>query len=150
MVLDDPNEPNPQRVRRVLLCSGKIYFTLEAARKKNNIGDVAIVRVEQLYPFIHSQLEDILKRYPSTAEVIWTQEEPRNMGPWRFVREQIHPLLEASGRELRYVGRMESASPATGSFKRHQQEQAEILDEALTIGAVARKGKVRLVAKRKR
>jgi 2-oxoglutarate dehydrogenase complex dehydrogenase (E1) component-like enzyme len=72
------------------------------------------------------------------------------MGPWRFVREQIQPLLDGSRRELRYVGRSESASPATGSFKRHQQEQAETLDEALTIGAVAAKGRVRLVAKRKR
>ena len=77
------------------------------------------------------------------------QEEPQNMGPWRFLREQIQPLLDATGRELRYIGRAESASPATGSLKRHQQEQAEILDEALTIGAVAKKGRVRLVAKRK-
>ena len=70
------------------------------------------------------------------------------MGPWRFLREQIQPLLDASGRELRYIGRSESASPATGSHKRHQQEQAEILDEALTLGAAA-KGKVRLVSRRK-
>jgi 2-oxoglutarate dehydrogenase E1 component len=94
-------------------------------------------------------VKDILLRYPLTAEVIWTQEEPRNMGAWRFLREQIQPLLDSSGRELRYVGRSESASPATGSAKRHQQEQAEILDEALTIGAVAKKGRVRLVARRK-
>lgn len=71
------------------------------------------------------------------------------MGAWRFLREQIQPLLEASGRELRYIGRSESASPATGSLKRHQQEQAEILDEAMTAGAAAGKGKVRLVPKRK-
>ena len=71
------------------------------------------------------------------------------MGPWRFMREQLQPLLEGSGRLLRYVGRSESASPATGSLKRHQQEQAEIVDEAMTIGAVTRKGRVRLVERRK-
>src|SRR5258708_35231700 len=94
-------------------------------------------------------VSDIWLRYAQSAEVIWAREERRNTGPWRFLREQIKPLLDGSGRELRYVGRSESASPATGSLKRHQQEQAEILDEALTIGAVARKGKVRLVPRRK-
>jgi 2-oxoglutarate dehydrogenase E1 component len=94
-------------------------------------------------------VRDILLRYPLTAEVIWTQEEPRNMGAWRFLREQIQPLLDDSGREVRYVGRSESASPATGSHKRHLQEQAEILDEALTMGTVGGEGKVRLVPKRK-
>jgi 2-oxoglutarate dehydrogenase E1 component len=148
-MLDEAGDFDAPGVSRVLLCSGKIYYDLLAAREERKAGHIAIVRVEQLYPFMHGQLDDILLRYPATAEVIWTQEEPRNMGPWRFVREQIQPLLDESGRELRYVGRAESASPATGSFKRHQQEQAEILDEALTIGAVARKGRVRLVPKRK-
>ena len=141
--------PAPGEVELLLLCSGRVFYELDARRESEGHDRVPIVRVEQLYPFMHGQLDDILLRYPATAEVIWTQEEPRNMGPWRFVREQIQPLLDESGRELRYVGRAESASPATGSFKRHQQEQAEILDEALTIGAVARKGRVRLVAKRK-
>src|SRR5262249_436943 len=130
-------------------CSGKIYYDLVAAREKRQAGQIAIVRMEQLYPFGQSQFADILMRYPLTAEVVWAQEEPRNMGPWRFIREQIQPLLDGSGRELRYIGRSESASPATGSLKRHQQEQAEILDEALTIGVVARKGRVRLVTRRK-
>ena len=138
-----------QTVSRILVCSGKIYYDLLAAREERKAELVAIVRVEQLYPFAQSQFTDILMRYPLTAEVVWAQEEPRNMGPWRFMREQIQPLLDVSGRELRYVGRAESASPATGSLKRHQQEQAEILDEAMTIGAVARKGRVRLVPKRK-
>jgi 2-oxoglutarate dehydrogenase E1 component len=119
----------------------KSKYTGKQERKADHI---AIVRLEQLYPFAQGTVRDILLRYPLTAEVIWTQEEPRNMGAWRFLREQIQPLLDDSGREVRYVGRSESASPATGSHKRHLQEQAEILDEAL-----GGKGKVRLVSRRK-
>jgi multifunctional 2-oxoglutarate metabolism enzyme len=148
-VIDDPASRDPQRIARVVFCSGKIYYDLLAAREERKADQIALVRLEQLYPFAHSMVNDILLRYPQAAEAIWAQEEPRNMGPWRFLREQIQPLLDGSGRELRYVGRSESASPATGSMKRHQQEQSEILDEALTIGAAAVKGKVRLVSRRK-
>jgi 2-oxoglutarate dehydrogenase complex dehydrogenase (E1) component-like enzyme len=148
-VIDDSASSDPQRMARVVFCSGKIYYDLLAAREERKADQIALVRLEQLYPFTHSMVSDILQRYPQAAEVIWAQEEPRNMGAWRFLREQFQPLLDSSGRELRYVGRSESASPATGSMKRHQQEQAEILDEALTIGAAAVKGKVRLVSRRK-
>jgi 2-oxoglutarate dehydrogenase E1 component len=103
-----------------------------------------------LYPFAADQARDILARYPATAEVIWAQEEPRNMGPWRFVNEQLEPLLEPTRRDLRYVGRPESASPATGSGKRHQQEQAEIVTDALTPGAISQTHRVRVVARRKK
>ena len=141
---------DPERVTRVIFCAGKIYYDLLAGREERNAGQVAIVRVEQLYPFPESQVNDMLLRYPLTAEVVWVQEEPRNMGPWRFVSEQIQPLLNASRRELRYVGRPESASPAGGSGKRHQQEQAEIVSDALAEGSITRTRKVRLVARRKK
>ena len=95
------------------------------------------MRVEQLYPFAAGQAEEILSAYPNTAEVVWAQEEPRNMGPWHFIHDQIQPLLDATGRDVRYVGRPESASPATGSGKRHQQEQSAIIEDALTRGAVS-------------
>jgi 2-oxoglutarate dehydrogenase complex dehydrogenase (E1) component-like enzyme len=130
-----------------VLCSGKIYYDLIAAREERQAGGIAIVRMEQLYPFAQADLHETLARYPLAADVIWTQEEPRNMGAWRFLQEQIQPLL--TGRTLRYVGRAESASPATGSFKRHQQEQAEILDESLTLGTASGKGKLRLASRRK-
>ena len=148
-MLDDPGPIDLDGISRVVFCSGKIYYDLLAAREERKAEHIAIVRIEQLYPFLQSNFKDILLRYPLTSEVVWAQEEPKNMGPWRFLREQIQPLLDATGRELRYIGRSESASPATGSLKRHQQEQAEILDEAMTIGAVMKKGRVRLVAKRK-
>jgi 2-oxoglutarate dehydrogenase E1 component len=141
---------DPSKVSRVVFCSGKIYYDLLAAREQRNSEHVALVRVEQLYPFAASQATDLLARYSPTAEVVWAQEEPRNMGPWRVLREAIQPLLDATGREVRYVGRPESASPATGSGKRHQQEQAEIVNDALTPGAISQTRRVRVVARRKK
>ena len=91
---------------------------------------MALVRIEQLYPFDTARVAEILAQYAPTAEVVWAQEEPRNMGPWRFLEERIQPLLDSSGRRIRYVGRPESASPATGSGKRHQQEQSAIVAAA--------------------
>jgi 2-oxoglutarate dehydrogenase E1 component len=138
------------RVTRVVFCSGKIYYDLAAAREERKAGHAALVRVEQLYPFAAEQARDILARYPATAEVVWAQEEPRNMGAWHFMREWMRPLLDATGREVRYVGRPESASPASGSGKRHQQEQAEIVNDALTPGAISQTKRVRVVARRKK
>jgi 2-oxoglutarate dehydrogenase E1 component len=134
---------------RVVFCSGKIYYDLLAAREERKADHVALARVEQLYPFAADQAADILARYAPTAEVVWAQEEPRNMGPWRFMREQIQPLLDATQREVRYIGRPESASPATGSGKRHQQEQAEIVNDALTPGPLTETRRVRVVSRRK-
>jgi len=137
-------------VARVVFCSGKIYYDLLAAREERQAGHAALVRVEQLYPFAADQAAEILARYPEAAEVVWAQEEPRNMGPWRFMREQVQPLLDATRREIRFVGRPESASPATGSGKRHQQEQAEIVNDALTPGAISQTQRVRVVSRRKK
>jgi 2-oxoglutarate dehydrogenase E1 component len=146
-ILGEADGVDPTQVTRVVFCSGKIYYDLLAAREEHKAGHVALVRVEQLYPFETDQATDILERYAPTAEVVWAQEEPRNMGPWRFLREQIQPLLDATGREVVHVGRPESASPATGSGKRHQQEQAQIVSDALTPGAISETRRVRLVRK---
>jgi len=149
-ILGDALVEDAARVSRVIFCSGKIYYDILAAREERKAAHVAIARVEQLYPFAAEQARDILARYPASAEVVWAQEEPRNMGPWRFLREAIQPLLEPTRREIRYVGRPESASPATGSAKRHQQELAEILSDSLTPGAISQTRKVRLVARRRK
>ena len=141
---------DPERVTRVILCSGKIYYDILAGREQRGAEHIAIVRLEMLYPFPSSQMNDVLLRYPLTAEAAWVQEEPRNMGPWRYVSELIQPMLASSRRELRYVGRPESASPAGGSGKRHQQEQSEIVGDALAEGSIARTRRVRLVPKRKK
>jgi 2-oxoglutarate dehydrogenase E1 component len=144
------NAADPGQVTRVVFCSGKLYYDLIAARDERKADHVAIVRVEQLYPFAADQVRDVLARYTQTAEVVWAQEEPRNMGPWHFLRDLIQPLLDPTQRDLRYVGRPESASPATGSGKRHQQEQAEIINDALTPGAISQTKRVRVIARRKR
>jgi len=147
-VIGDTAEAEPDRVSRVVFCSGKLYYDLRAGREQKNASHVAIVRVEQLYPFPEQDMVDLLARYPATAAVVWAQEEPRNMGAWRFMREQFEHLLEPSRREIRYVGRPESASPASGSGKRHQQEQTEIVNDALAPGAISETRKVRVVSRR--
>ena len=129
-VLGDGRIPDATRVRRVVFCSGQVYYDLLAKREEKKTDDVAVVRLEQIYPFPAEQVGEILSRYPAAAEVAWTQEESRNMGAWRFVEEQFRSVLETSGRTLQYIGRAESASPASGSLSRHQQEQAELLEQA--------------------
>jgi 2-oxoglutarate dehydrogenase E1 component len=149
-ILSDAGVADNARVSRVVFCSGKVYYDLLAAREERKADHVALLRVEQLYPFAADQARDLLARYSQSTEVVWAQEEARNMGPWRFMREQIQPLLDNTRREVRYVGRSESASPATGSRKRHQQEQAEIINDALTPGAISQTRKVRVVGRRKK
>ena len=148
-ILADGGVADAAAVTRVVFCSGKVYYDLLTEREQRHAGAIALVRVEQLYPFAADQAGEILAAYPATAEVVWAQEEPRNMGAWHFMRDQFQPLLKASGRELRYVGRPESASPATGSGKRHQQEQAALVEDALTPGAVSAPKRVRAVRRKK-
>ena len=123
------------KVRRVVLCSGKVYFDLLAERRKRKIDDIAIMRIEQLYPFPFTRLGVRLSQYPN-AEVVWCQEEPENMGGWHFVDRRIERAL--AGLNVRatrpvYIGRPEAASPATGSARTHVKEQADLVDRALTI-----------------
>ncbi|MBC8108476.1 MAG: hypothetical protein H7Z14_17965, partial [Anaerolineae bacterium] len=135
LAIDDANVTDPQRVRRVILCSGKVYYTLTAAREKqveNRRGDVAIVRVEQLYPFPQKEIAAALARYPRKQEVLWVQEEPKNRGAWSFMQPHLGAMLPDNV-VLNYVGREEAASPATGSIKVHQAEEREIVAAALEL-----------------
>ncbi len=118
-------------IRRILMCSGKVYYDLAAYRQELGLDNVAIVRIEQIYPYPEKQIRDLIHRYPLTAEVVWVQEEPRNMGAWRFIQERLDPMLAESGRNVYYVGRNPSASPATGSYKRHLQEQSELVEASM-------------------
>jgi 2-oxoglutarate dehydrogenase E1 component len=128
-VLDDPAAPDPNRVRRVLLCSGKVFYDLAAHREDSgNPRNVAMIRIEQLYPWPAEALTAVLKRYRSTREWVWVQEESQNMGAWTFVAPRLQELI---GTALQYVGRDASASPATGSKRVHDREQAEIVAAAL-------------------
>jgi len=127
-VLPEPLEPHPSVVTRMILCQGKVYYDLRKAREERGIQSVALVRIEQLYPFPEEQLRAQLGEYRG-AEVIWVQEEPENMGAWHFVKEQME---ERIGVELRGLTRSEGAAPATGSMALHAREQSDLLERALS------------------
>jgi 2-oxoglutarate dehydrogenase E1 component len=129
-LIDDADISDRDAVKRVVLCSGKVYYDLVEARKKTEKRDVAVVRLEQLYPFPLQSIRETLARYPNARELAWVQEEPQNMGGWTFVQERLENLLSNCQRP-RYIGRTASASPATGSYSIHQKEQAELVNEAL-------------------
>ena len=132
-VIDDDEVVDPTAVRRVLLCTGKIYYDLLNARRKREQGAVALVRLEQLYPFPDRELRAALERYPGVEEIFWVQEEAQNMGAWNFIHSRVEALIPAE-LELFYVGRDEAASPAAGSFQVHQAEQQEIVERAMEMG----------------
>ncbi len=129
-VLDDERAGDAAAVRRLLLCSGKIFYPLDAAREKADRPELALVRVEQLYPFPAAELRALLGRYAGAAEVCWIQEEPANQGAWQFMRPRLSALLRPDVRFC-YIGREEAASPATGSYHVHQAEEKAILEQAL-------------------
>jgi 2-oxoglutarate dehydrogenase E1 component len=126
-ILDDPR-PEAEGARRLLLCSGKVYYDLLEGLTRTPTDGVAVVRVEQLYPLCDRRLVEIAGRY-SPREVIWVQEEPRNRGGWSFIEPRLAGRFP--GRELRYVGRAASASPAVGSLSVHREQQQRIVEEAL-------------------
>ncbi|MCW5853688.1 MAG: 2-oxoglutarate dehydrogenase E1 component, partial [Anaerolineae bacterium] len=136
-VIDD-DVADRELVERVILCSGKVYVDLVTARQRPNAEHVALVRVEQIYPFPAAEIRGVLDRYPNLREVVWLQEEPANMGAWRTMRPRLRELLagvgELLGRPLtpRYMGRRERASPAEGSAAWHQAEQRRIVEAAFT------------------
>jgi 2-oxoglutarate dehydrogenase E1 component len=123
-------------VKRVILCSGKVYFDLLEARRQQNIKDVVIIRVEQLYPWPRGSITEQISKY-SNADVVWSQEEPSNQGSWHFVSDRLNYILKnldqktKRRRNVIYVGRRASASPATGALKIHNKEQAFLIDQAL-------------------
>ena len=125
----DPIEP--ESVRRVVLCSGKVFFDLLATRREREIGDIAIVRVEQLYPFPRHPLRQILDRYADAREIVWCQEEPRNQGAWYQVQHHLR-AVKHGGQTLGYAGRPPSASPACGYLQLHKRQQQALVDTALS------------------
>jgi multifunctional 2-oxoglutarate metabolism enzyme len=129
-VLDDPFVTDPAAVKRIVFCSGKVAFDAMAEREKRALP-VAVVRVEQLFPFPQAALLEILERYPNARDLMWLQEEPENMGPWRFVEHNVF-RLKNRGYELNHAARVESGSPATGSMKIHEQELADLMDDTFT------------------
>jgi 2-oxoglutarate dehydrogenase E1 component len=128
-VIDEADDLPPAQVRRVVFCSGKVYFDLLRARRKAGIRDVALVRVEQLYPFPSEEYEAILNRYATAREIVWCQEEPQNQGAWYQIRHRLQELL--GGGQVLYAGRAPAAAPATGISKIHEAEQQALIHAAL-------------------
>jgi multifunctional 2-oxoglutarate metabolism enzyme len=156
-LIDDAEISDPSRVERIVLCSGKVFYDLSEARKKasgsgptieeasasepgavatgplSHIADrVAIVRVEQFYPFPMRGLTETIGRYSNAKQLVWCQEEPKNMGGWTFMESRLENLMPRCERP-RFVGRAPSASPATGSYAIHLREQGRLVNEALTL-----------------
>jgi 2-oxoglutarate dehydrogenase E1 component len=122
-------EIDAAKVKRVIACSGKVYYDLVKKRDEKKSHDVAIIRVEQLYPFPHKAFAAELKKYPNATDIVWCQDEPQNQGAWFFVQHHIHEnMLE--GQKLGYAGRPASASPAVGYAHLHQEQQKALLDQA--------------------
>ena len=135
-VIKDPDlSLKDKNIKKVVICSGKVFYNLYEEREKRKLENVKILRLEQIYPFPHRTLKEELSKTPD-AEVVWCQEEPKNMGSWFFVDRKIEDVLMSyKGKFLRptYAGREEAASPATGSLSRHNKEQADLVNEALAI-----------------
>ncbi|HRQ74724.1 MAG TPA: 2-oxoglutarate dehydrogenase E1 component [Phycisphaerales bacterium] len=147
-VLDDPVATKPRDITRVVLCTGKVYYDLIAQRDAVKRDDVAIVRIEQLYPFPQEPIKSVLERYKSAKELVWVQEEPKNMGAWRHIDACFRESLEIT---LPYIGREANATPAVASTKMHAQEQEKILIAAIglpsTSNGAASKAKSKSVSR---
>jgi 2-oxoglutarate dehydrogenase E1 component len=124
-------------VRRVVLCSGKVAVDLFTSELRANSPEVAIVRVEQLYPFPADVIKEVLERYSHVREVCWVQEEPENMGAWEFVRPELESLIDSRW-PLRYIGRSRNSSPSEGSSSWHAANQRAIVDQVFEAKAEAR------------
>ncbi len=116
-------------VKRVLVCSGKVYYDLVHGRADRKDDSVAIIRIEQLYPFAHKNFEAELRKYPKATEVVWVQDEPQNQGPWFYVQHHLYQNMSA-GQKLGYAGRPASASPAVGYLAKHQEQQKALVEQA--------------------
>ena len=129
-VIDEIDPLNIEEVRRIVFCSGKVYFDLLERRRASKDGEIALVRIEELYPFPADEYQAVLDRYASANEVVWCQEEPQNQGAWYQIRHRLQAPLDGK-RSLHYAGREGAAAPATGLYAHHQREQEALVAEAL-------------------
>jgi 2-oxoglutarate dehydrogenase E1 component len=130
LVIGDRGPGDSDEIKRVVFCSGKVYYDLAEKRDVENIREVAVMRVEQLYPFPEPDLRQFVEEFPNAVEVVWCQEEPQNQGAWYQIRHHLQACISEK-QELKYVGRPHSASPAVGYFTRHLEEQQALVNEAI-------------------
>jgi 2-oxoglutarate dehydrogenase E1 component len=131
-IIDDESINKNQKIERVILSSGKVYYDLVKYRSANNIQNVPIVRVEQFYPYNSRKFKEIFSKYSDSKKIVWVQEEPKNMGAWNFMSLRLFEDL-AEGQKLYYSGRPEGASPAVGSSKQSVQQQRTLIEEAFRL-----------------
>jgi 2-oxoglutarate dehydrogenase E1 component len=138
-VLDDPDLENKRDVKRVILCAGKVFYDLRAERRERGIEDIAIIRLEQLYPFPEAELLQVLSQYPNLVDAVWCQEEPMNQGAWYSSQHHMRRVMYSHLEHiyLGYVGREASAAPAAGYMALHLEQQQRFINEALTLPASA-------------
>jgi len=129
-ILGSPEVGSPEKMKRVILCSGKVYYDLLNYRTAEDIANASIIRIEQLYPLAETKLHEALKPFPKTAKLIWCQEESQNMGAWSYMEPRLWALF---GRKIIYAGRNASASPAVGSLVVHKREQAQLIADAFSL-----------------
>jgi 2-oxoglutarate dehydrogenase E1 component len=129
-ILGSPEAGPADKVKRIIFCSGKVYYDLLNYRTERKIDDAAIIRVEQLYPLAEKRLREILKPFPKNAKFVWCQEEPQNMGAWTFIEPRLRTIFCS---EIAYAGRDASASPAVGALARHKREQAALVADAFSV-----------------
>ena len=138
LVIPDSRITDAKKTRRVVLCSGKVYFDLQEARELHDIEDIALVRIEQLYPFPINEYAQLLGQYKHVEEIIWCQEEPLNQGAWYQIKHRLQEPLQ-NHQQLYYAGRPSAAAPASGIFKIHVQQQQALVEAALDIKSEASK-----------
>jgi 2-oxoglutarate dehydrogenase E1 component len=129
-LIDEVDDVQPQKVNRIVFCSGKVYFDLLESRRADGIHNVALVRVEQLYPFPAEEYAAVIRKYPQAHEIVWCQEEPQNQGAWYQIRHRLNEPLTREHRLL-YAGRAPAAAPATGIAQMHMDQQKQLVDAAL-------------------
>ena len=128
-IIAESKDVKADKVKRIVACSGKVYYDLVRKREEKGIDDVVLLRVEQLYPFPHKAFATELKKYPNATDIVWCQDEPQNQGAWFFVQHYIHENM-TEGQKLGYSGRAASASPAAGYSHLHHDQQKVLVDGA--------------------
>jgi 2-oxoglutarate dehydrogenase E1 component len=131
ILIPESDPIDPTEVERVVFCSGKVYYDLVEARRARGVSNVAIIRIEQLYPFPKDAFDDAIAAYPNAQQIIWCQEEAQNQGAWDQIKHRFHHLI-TDGKQPSYVGRPASAAPAVGHRSVHVEQQERLIDEALS------------------
>jgi len=138
VIIPETEKLAAKKVKRVIFCAGKVYYDIAAERARRAIEDIAIVRLEQLYPFPHDEFQAQIDAYPGAKSIVWCQEEPGNQGAWHRIQHYLLRHMRPD-QQLSYAGRASSASPAVGYMQLHVEQQKELVEAALSLDAASKK-----------